>query len=210
MSLTLYSAPMSSATVVVCALAELGVDYDTVQLDLSAGDQKRPDYLALNPHGVVPTLVVDGVPMFETIAILQWLADRYGVERDLWPAADRPERLIALSWTSWVYVSYGMLINALNFAQSPNVDTALHHPPLATEAMQRLDAALDRLDAHLAEHPYLLGDTYSLADLIVACVVVYSTYCGVSVEQHPHVQSWLQRFQLREAYATAWAAPPPA
>ena len=58
MSMTLYAAPMSSATPVVCALAELDVPCQIVMLDLAAGDQKKPEYLALNPNGVVPTLVV--------------------------------------------------------------------------------------------------------------------------------------------------------
>lgn len=209
MSLKLFAAPMSSATPVVCALAELDLDCDVVMLDLAQGEQKRPGYLALNPHGVVPTLVVDGTPLFETLEILQWLGDRHGVERGLWPTADTPERLAALSWTAWVYVSYGALVNALNFAQSPRVDAGLHHPPLAQDVLQRLDAALGRLDAELERRPWLLGDTYSLVDLTVACVVTYSLYCGVSVEGHPHVRDWLRRFHARPAYAAGWGDAPP-
>lgn len=214
MSLTLFAAPMSSATPVVCALAELDLDKhpdtDIVVLDLQAGEQKSADYLAINPHGVVPTLLVDGTPLYETVAIMQWLGDRHGVQRGLWPAADTPERLLALSWTTWAYVSYGMLINVANFAQGPHADPALHHPPLAADAMQRMDAALGRLDAHLADRPYLLGEDYSLADTIVACVVTYSTYCGASVDGHARVGDWLQRFQARPAYARAWAEAPAA
>jgi GST-like protein len=208
MSLKLYAAPMSSATPVVCALAELDVACEIVMLDLEAGDQKKPDYLALNPNGVVPTLVVDGTPLFEAIAIMQWLGERYGVERGLWPAAESPDRLTALSWTTWAYVTYGALINVLNFAQSPMVEPALHHPPLATEAVQRLDALLARLETRLAERSNLLGDDYSLADLILACVVTYSTYCGVSVDGHARVKDWLERFYARPAYRKAWGEAP--
>ena len=210
MSLTLYAAPLSSATPVVCALAELDVPCEIMMLDLAAGDQKKPEYLALNPNGVVPTLVVDGTPLFETLAILQWLGDRYGVERGLWPAAGTPERLTALSWTTWVYVTFGALINVLNFAQSPRVDAALHHPPLAQEARERLHVLVDRLEERLLERPYLLGSDYSLADLTVACVVAYGTLCGVSVEQHPAVEGWLQRFYARPAYKAGWGEPPSA
>lgn len=206
MSLTLHAAPMSSATPVVCALAELDVPHELVILDLAAGDQKKPEYLALNPNGVVPTLVVDGTPLFEAVAIMQWLGDRYGVERGLWPAADTPERLTALSWTTWAYVTYGMVVNVLNFSQSPMVDAALHHPPLAAFAQGEFDKLLARLDARLASQPYLLGDAYSLADMIVASVVTYSTYCGVSLEGHPHVGSWVERFQARPAYRKTWEA----
>ncbi len=205
-SLTLYAAPMSSATPVVCAITELDVPCEVVLLDLKAGDQKRADYLRLNPMGVVPTLVVDGNPLFESVAIMQWLGDRYGVAQGLWPAADDPARLAALSWTTWSYVSFGMLINVLNFAQSPMVDSSLHHPPLAEDAQRRVGESLDVLEAQLANRPYLLGNDYSLADLIVACVITYSTYCGVSVDGHPRIGAWLQRFQARNSYRKVWEA----
>lgn len=206
MSLKLFAAPMSSATPVVDALAELGIDCEITMLDLQAGDQKRPAYLAVNPHGVVPTLVVDGTPLFETVEILQWLGEHHGVERGLWPAAGTPERLVALSWTSWAYVSYGALVYTLNFAQSPHVDASLHHAPLAAAVLSRIDAALGRLDAQLAKQPFLLGDAFTLVDLTVAGVVTYSTYCGVPVDAHPHVQAWLQAFRSRPAYRKTWEA----
>jgi len=208
MSLKLFAAPMSSATPVVNALAELGIDCEIAMLDLQAGDQKRPAYLAVNPHGVVPTLVVDGTPLFETVEILQWLGEHYGVERGLWPAAGTPERLAALSWTSWAYVSYGALVYTLNFAQGPHVDASLHHAPLAAAVLSRIDAALGRLDAQLAQRPFLLGDAFTLVDLTVAGVVTYSTYCGVPVDAHPHVQAWLQAFRSRPAYRKTWEAGP--
>ena len=204
MSLTLFAAPMSSATPVVQAIAELGVDWETVMLDLARGEQKAPAYLALNPHGVVPTLVVDGAPLFEAVAILQWLGDRHGVERGLWPAPGTPARLAALSWTTWAYVSYGALVHLLNYAQGPHVEAALHHAPLAAEALGRLDAALGRLDAQLAGSSWLLGEAFSLADLAVAGVVTYSAHCGVDTAAHPHLQRWLQAFQSRPSFRSAW------
>ncbi|TYT25496.1 glutathione S-transferase family protein [Luteimonas viscosa] len=205
MSLKLFAAPMSSATPVVHAIAELGIDCDTVMFDLASGEQKSPSYLAINPHGVVPTLVVDGTPLFEALAILQWLGERHGVERGLWPAAGTSQHLVALSWTTWAYVSYGALVSVLNYTQSPQADARLHHAPLAAEALSRLDAALGRLDAHLAKSRWLLGEDFSLADLIVASVVSYSTYCGVATDGHAHLGRWLQDFQSREAFRRTWA-----
>ncbi|KAA2285729.1 glutathione S-transferase family protein [Arenimonas fontis] len=205
MNLTLYASPMSSATPVVHALTELEVDCEIVILDLKAGEQKRPDYLAINPHGVVPTLVVDGTPLFESAAILQWLGEHYGVQRGLWPAAGTPARLEALSWSTWAYVSYGMLVNALNFAQSPNVDARLHHAPLAEEIRRRLARALDPLEARLAAQAWLLGERYSLLDLIVGSVLTHGTYCGASVQRHPRVADWLGRFAQRPVLARTWA-----
>ncbi len=207
-SLKLYAAPMSSATPVVCAVAELDIPCDIEMLDLGAGDQRRPEYLKLNPMGVVPTLVVDGAPLFESVAIMQWLGDRYGVEKGLWPAAGDSARLTALSWTTWAYVSYGVFINVLNFAQSPMVDSRLHHAPLAEDALQRTGRLLDVLEAELADRPYLLGSEFSLADLVVACVITYSTYCGVSLDGRTEINDWLERFYVRESYRRVWGEQP--
>ena len=101
MSIVLYWHPMSSASPIASALAELDVAHERVLIDLKAGEQRRPEFLALNPNGAVPTLTVDGAPMFEALAIHLWLGERYGVERGLWPAADTPERLQAMSWCAW-------------------------------------------------------------------------------------------------------------
>ena len=205
MSIILHAAPMSSATPVVHALAELDVPYELVPVDFQKRDQRRPAFLALNPNGKVPTMVVDGTPMFEALAIMQYLGDRFGVSRGLWPAFDAPERLTALSWTTWAYVTYGAVLSRLNFAQSPQVPSALHHAAHAKHARGQLDELLAILDGHLAKHTNILGEAFSLADVIVASVITYSTYCGVSTEAHPNVHAWAERFTARPAFKKTWA-----
>src|SRR5512140_3523039 len=110
MSIVFYSAPMSSATPVARALAELEIPHRVVRLNLQALEQKKPEFLALNPNGKVPTLVVDDTPMFEAVAIIQWLGDRFGVQKGLWPAADSSARMTAMAWCTWAYVSYGTMV----------------------------------------------------------------------------------------------------
>ena len=83
MSITFYYNPMSSAARIHLSLDELGIPYEKVLIDLQAKDQKRPEFLALNPNGKVPTIVIDGQPMFESIAIQIYLGERFGVERGL-------------------------------------------------------------------------------------------------------------------------------
>lgn len=206
MSMTLYAAPMSSATPVVHALMELEVPHETVWLDLAKGDQKTPDYLALNPNGMVPCLVVDGTPMFEALAIMQWLGDRFGVERKLWPAANASERLEALSWTTWAYVTYGSAIKRLINATSDRVAAELHSPAQAKACREELEHLLGLLEARLTDRDYLLGDAFSLADLIVASAVTYGTFCGASADAHPQVKAWLARFRARPSYKRTWEA----
>jgi glutathione S-transferase len=80
------------------ALEELGIAYESIELDPKKDDQhKQPEFLKLNPMGQVPTLLDDGHPMFESSAIINYLGDTYGVERDLYPASGTPERMNALT-----------------------------------------------------------------------------------------------------------------
>lgn len=199
-SIVLYWHPMSSATPVACALAELDVPHERVQINIRAGEQHRPDFLALNPNGKVPTLTVDGAPMFEALAIQLWLGETYGVERGLWPAAGTPERLQALSWCAWAYVSYGAVLTRLHRATLG--DEVLRSSAHAGAARAELNALLALLDTRLARQPWMLGDAYSLVDLLVGSVMGYSAYVGAPVADHAHVQRWLGHVQARPAMQT--------
>jgi GST-like protein len=200
MSIVFYYAPWSSASPVASALAELGVPHERITFDLAKGDQKKPEFLALNPNGKVPTLVVDGTPMFEAVAIMIWLGERFGVQKKLWPAPGTPEHLQALSWSAWAYVSFAGALGLLAVATSERVGKALHNPAQAEFARNNLSGMLDVLEARLTKQKHLLGADYSLVDLIVASVIGYGVHVGQPVDAHPHVKAWLEPFQKRESY----------
>ena len=197
MSIVFYWHPMSSATPIACALAELNVPHERVKVDIHTGEQRHPDYLALNPNGKVPTLTVDGAPLFEALAIQLWLGHRFGVERGLWPAGGTPEALQALSWCAWAYVTYGAVVTRLHVATLG--EEALRNPAHAKAATQALSDLLAVLDARLATQPWMLGTDYSLVDLVVGSVLGYTMFLGVPVNAHPHVQAWLTKVQARPA-----------
>jgi GST-like protein len=203
--ITFYYAPMSSATPVAWALAELGVKHRAVKLDLKGTEHKKPEFLKLNPNGKVPTLVVDGTPMFEALAIMQWLGDRYGVEKKLWPAADDPARLQALAWSTWGYVSFGSTIGRLFMATSERLGPEFHNTAQAELARKEIAELLEILDARLAHKKYLLSDQFSLADLIVGGLCGYAKMSGVQVDKHAHVKAWLDQCQERPAFKAAMA-----
>ncbi len=200
MSIVFYSAVMSSATPVARALAELEVPHEEVRLNLQALDQKKPEFLALNPNGKVPTLVVNGTPMFEALAIIQWLGDRYGVQKGLWPAADAPERMTAMAWSTWAYVTYGTQVVLLQRTANDRLSAEYRNDAQAEFARKELQHLLSLLDARLAQHPFLLGDEYSLVDLTVAGVVAYGAYFGTPFDSVPHVRTWLDRCMARPAF----------
>jgi len=205
MSIVFYAAPRSSSSPVTCALQELGVPHERVPVNLAAGDQKKPEYLALNPNGKVPLLVVDGTPLFEALAILHWLGDRFGVEKQLWPGADAPARLEALSWTTWSYVTFAGAISRLLAASSERSPKEMHNEALATAAREELRQLLGVLDGRLRNRQYLLGAAFSLADLVVASVVHWGKFCGVSVDEHSAVQGWLERCLSRPSLQSPFA-----
>lgn len=204
MTITLYEAPMSSATPVVWAMLELQAPLERKTLKLSDQVHKQPWFLELNPNGKVPTLVVDGTPMFEAVAIMQWLGDKFGAAKNLWPAFDAPDRLTALSWSTWAYVTYGAATSRLTLSQGPRVSPELHNPAQAAAAGKEIQHLLSLVDARLAHRKYLLNDNFSLVDLIVVSAVTYGTYCGASVDAHPNIQVWMARCHDRPAFRTAW------
>ena len=206
MPIVFYQAPMSSASPVAVALGELDVHHESVKVDLSAGDQKKPEFLKLNPNGKVPTLVIDGTPMFEALAIILYLSDRYGVQKKLWPAADDPARPQALAWSTWAYVTFGPVVQRHQFAASPRGPAELHNAAWAEHARKEAAGLFAILDARLADKPYVLGASYSMVDLIIGGLVGYASMTGLSLAESPHVRAWLERVQARPAFKAAMAA----
>jgi GST-like protein len=204
MSIKFYYAPMSSATPVAWALAELGVPHEAIKLDLKANETRKPDFLAINPNGKVPTLVVDGTPIFEACAIMQWLGDKYGVEKKVWPAFNDPARLQAMAWSTWSYVTFGGWIGRLFMANAEHTGPDFKNAPQAELCRKEIDGLLEILDVRLKAKPYLLSAEFSIADLIVAATVGWAAMNKVSLEKFAHVKAWLERCQARPSFRASW------
>jgi glutathione S-transferase len=200
MSIQFYYAPMSSATPVAWALAELGVPHEAIKFDLKAKDQRKPDFLALNPNGKVPTLVVDGTPIFEACAIMQWLGDKYGVQKKQWPAFNDPARLQAVAWSTWSYVTFGGMVGKLFMATTEQLGKELQNAAQAEYCRKEIDGLLEILDTRLKSKPYLLSSEFSIADLIVASTVGWAAMNKVSLERHANLRAWLERCQSRPSF----------
>jgi glutathione S-transferase len=205
MQITFYEAPFSSASPITSALLELGVPHERVRIDLESKAQKKPEFLALNPNGKVPTLVVDGTPMFEALAIFHWLGDRFGIARGLWPAADSPARLEALSWTSWTYVSLGAVLQHRMAVSSPRLPAELHSPTHQALAEQEIARLLQIADRRLSGRAYLLGQDYTLVDTALASALTWAAFTGVSLGDNGALKAWLARCQERPAHRAAFS-----
>ncbi|GJE57782.1 MULTISPECIES: glutathione S-transferase family protein [Methylobacterium] len=145
-------------TKVALLLEELGLPYEPIPVDAGRGAQFAPDYLAINPNAKVPAIIDDGVTVFDSNAILLYLAERTG--RFL--PDDPRDRGPLLSWLMFVASGIG-----------PFSGQAVHFRHFAPEAVpyakQRYDYEARRhygvLDAHLARHRTMVGDTYTIVDM---------------------------------------------
>ena len=205
MSLTFYYSPMSSATRVHWALEELGVPYEKVKVDLAAGDQRKPEYLALNPNGKIPLLVEDGVPIFESLAILVYLGERFGVEKGLYPALG-PQRAEALKWMAWAAVTLSEAVGRIIRNASDRFPAEQRNEKAAEQAKKDLLEMWGVIDHALAGKEYLVGDRFTLADLAVAGFVMISGRFGVDLGSLKNVQAWSARAMSRPAIGRVMAS----
>jgi len=166
---TLYYSPGTASMVVHLALLETGAPHELKLVDLDAKAQRDPAYLELNPRGVVPTLVVDGQPLSESAALLMLLAERHP-DSPLAPPPGTPERA---AWYQWIVYLSNTLMSAYRFWFYPQ---ELDDTPAVRGALQRrIEGAWDLLDAHLAaQGPYLLGERFSGADLLLTMLMRWS------------------------------------
>jgi glutathione S-transferase len=140
--LTLYFAPGASSMAVHIALHEIGVPFEARPISFVKREQRAPEYLALNPEGKVPTLLIDGRPLTEVAAILFYLARRYA-EANLLPDGDAEAEAHAVSWMSFIAAT-------------------LH--PARRQGIEHATKVYGLADRRLGERDWVLG-RYSIADI---------------------------------------------
>lgn len=199
MSLIFYRANMSTATITDLVIEELGVPCERVTLDIRKGDTKKPEYLKLNPNGKVPTIVHDGVVIWESAAITIYLGELFGVEKGLFPAPGT-ERGVATKWIVWANVTLGEAAGrwARNAGEWGPADEK--NAKAGETAKNDLFACLRILDEALQNSQFLLG-SYSLADTHVNSMVDWLRYMKLDLSSLNNVEAWGARCAARPAYA---------
>ncbi|MCL1633444.1 glutathione S-transferase family protein [Luteimonas sp. SX5] len=199
---TLYYAPGSASMVVHWLLLELDAPHQLRLVDTSAGEQKRPEYLALNPNGVVPTLLVDGEPAFEAAALLMDLADRHP-GAGFAPAHGTRERRQLYQWMFNLANMVQPLFRQWWYPAEPaGADRA---DDVRKHVQVRIEAQWDRIEAHLAARgPYLLGASTTVADFYLTMLMRWSRNMPRPATQWPHLAALAQRMKARPAFATLY------
>jgi GST-like protein len=190
----LYTAATPNGHKVSIALEELELPYALQVLNLSAGDQKAPAFLAINPNGRIPAIVdrdADNFAVFESGACLIYLAEKTG---RLMPP-DTKGRSRVMQWLMFQMGGIGPMMGQANVFYR-------YFPEKIQPAIDRYQGESRRLFAvlngHLKTHEYLAGD-YSIADIANWAWVRTHRWSGVSVEGFPHLQRWLSAIRARPA-----------
>jgi glutathione S-transferase len=190
----LYTAPTPNGWKASIALEELEIPYEVHVVNLLAGDQKKPEYLALNPNGRIPTIVdrdAGDFPIFESGAILIYLAEKTG---RLLPK-DTKGRSRVIQWLMFQMGGIGPMMGQANVFFR-------YFPEKIQSAIDRYQNECRRLfevlDARLAKSEWL-ADDYSIADIANWSWVRTHRWSGVSVESLDHLQRWLGQLAARPA-----------
>lgn len=187
----LYTAATPNGHKVSVTLEELGLDYEVRAIDLGALEQKEPWFLALNPNGRIPVLQDGDHVIFESGAILLWLAEREG---RLIPE-DRTGRSRVVQWLMFQMGGVGPMMGQANvfYRYAPE------RLPWAIERYQRESRRLfEVLESRLRDHEWL-ADDYSIADIANFCWVRTWEWSGASIEGLDGLQAWLRRIEARPA-----------
>ncbi len=199
----LYTAPTPNGYKVSIALEELGLPYEVHALDLSAGDQKRPEYLRLNPNGRIPTIVdreENDFVVFESGAILIYLAEKTG---RLMPT-DAKGRSEVIQWLMFQMGGIGPMQGQANVfyryfeEKIPSVISRYQNET------RRLYGVLDR---RLEGREYIC-DEFSIADIANWAWVRAHRWAGIEIEEFTNLQRWVDRIYARPACLKGTKIPP--
>ena len=198
--ITLYGCPNTRSTRAAWALEEAGAAYDHVKVDLFKGEGHSPSFLRVNPGGKVPALADDGFVLTESAAIVTYVGDLFP-NSGLTPPPGTRERAL---YTQWCFFAIGEL-------EQPLWTMAKHRfvlpedwrvPAVIDTARKEFAVALRVLQSGLGNKPFILGETFTAADILIATTLAWAK----RVEQLPECEPWTayqERTLARPALARA-------
>jgi glutathione S-transferase len=204
MSLTLYFAPGSCAFASLIALEEAGAPYRAQPVLLSAGEQRKPEFLALNPRGQVPVMEADGRILRENLAVLSFIANRFP-EAKLLPFGDPFRMGKAYEILSWFATNLHVAVAQMWRTERFTDDDGIKERLKLTGA-RNFERTLATFDEHSAAGgAFLLGETFSVVDGLAPVAARWMKRVPIEAGQFPAFNALVARVEARPAYARAVA-----
>ncbi|MDP2073040.1 glutathione S-transferase family protein [Hydrogenophaga sp.] len=198
----LHSHPSDASMVPHIVLEELGVPYERVLVDKANGAHKAPDYLVLNPNGLIPVLVDGNLVLYETAAICLHLCDTHP-NAGLLPTLGSAQRAHAYKWLVWLTNTLQATLIIYFYPQRwLNEGNAVGEAEVKAHAQARVGALLDQLDAELARHggPWFMGAEYSVLDAYVFTLCRWTrNFSTAPARERAHLGPYLLRVLERPA-----------
>ncbi|WP_300493774.1 glutathione S-transferase family protein [Marinobacter sp.] len=188
--LTFYTHPMSRGRVVRWMLEEVGIPYTVETMDFGP-DMKTPEYLAINPMGKVPAIKHDGTIVTEVAAICAYLADQFP-DRKLAPPSGSAERGAYYRWLFFMAGPFEMATSAL--AHGWKIDSS----NAQSVGCGHVENSINTLEKVLGRTPYICGDTFSAADVLVSSYLWWETM-QKNIPPNRVFQEYIQRTESRPA-----------
>ncbi|MCY1298435.1 Glutathione S-transferase GST-6.0 [compost metagenome] len=201
--LKLFYAPGTCSLASHIALEEAGADYEARRVDFSTAEQTKPDYLAVNPKGRVPALLTDRGVITETLAILTYIAETH-------PAANLAPRGDAFAFAqlqsfmnylcSTVHVAHAHGRRGARWADDPAA-----HEAMKAKVASNMAACFELIENKMFEGPFVLGETYSVADPYLFTIAGWLESDGVDPARFPKILDHRNRMTARPAVARVLA-----
>ncbi|RKG92675.1 glutathione S-transferase family protein [Corallococcus terminator] len=181
----LYFNPKSRAVIAKWMLDECGAEYEIVPISFEKGEHKAPEFLKINPAGKLPALVDGATRVFEGAAICMYLAEKYP-QANLAPKVGSPERGRFLS----------LMVYSTSQLEPSMGDFLLKAPTAPSRGWTDFEGALNAIERELGEGPYLFGDWFTAADVMIGSMFIWQRMFG-SKSGRPKIDAYVDRLLAR-------------
>ncbi|MFJ3484339.1 glutathione S-transferase family protein [Pseudomonas sp. NPDC090202] len=180
---------------------ELGLNYESINAGGAFGINDQPEYLAKNPNGVVPMIEDGDFVLWESNAIVRYLAAQYGTDAGLYPV-DAKVRAQADKWMDWTTSTFAGPFRTVFWGvlRTPAEQQDWHQINVAKVTIEGM---LRIVDKTLASQPYLSGETFGMGDIPLGSFIYAWFEMPIERIELPNLQAWYARLQQRPAYRTA-------
>ncbi len=182
---------------VLWACEELAIPYERIDAGGQFGIVDTPEYRALNPNGLVPTVEVDGLVLWESNSVVRYLAAKHSAGT-LWPN-DLAVRAVADRWMDWMNTVFWPAFRDL-FWNLIRTAPAQRDAAAIARAHARSAEVLGYLDAHLSDRKYVAGDRFTMGDIPMGCAIWRWMSLPIDRPQYDHLKDWFDTLCERPAY----------
>ncbi len=203
--LTLYGNSQSPPCNKVRSVCELlGLEYEWKELDFRSGEMKKPEFLALHPAGKVPAIDDDGFRLFESEAIIRYLAEKHGSA--IYPG-DLQERALVEQWSYFALNHVGLAMSKVYFNRvvAPKYDLEVDERSMR-EGREWLERYLPIVEAQLARSTHIAGPELTIADITLLTVLALAPRAGIDLSPYAKTTAWLENLRSQPFFEKTYGA----